>query len=151
MDDDPEHIVKLLEKQDKLIEKEGYKKAPHILIILDDIVQSNTFLKHEVLNKIAFSGTWSKISCIITSQSYVQIPRRIRLNAHSVILFHGLTDTELERFCSEHASPYLSKQKFCEMIKYSLEEPFSFMFYNRTNPNKKEAYRKKFDKILKIK
>ncbi len=150
MDDDPSKIVEILEQQDKDIKEKGYEKADHVLLILDDIVQSNTFLKHEILNKIAFSGTWSKVSCYITSQSYVQIPRRIRLNAHSVLLFHGLTETELDRFCDEHASPYLNKKDFREMIKFSLSEPYSFLFYNRTNPNKKEAYRKGFSSILAI-
>lgn len=150
MDDDPEKLVEILEEQDKQIKDKGYEKADHILIILDDIVQSNSFLKHPVLSKIAFSGTWSKTSCIITTQSYVQIPRRIRLNAHSILLFHGLTETELDRFCDEHASPYLNKKSFRNMIKYALDDPYSFLFYNRTNPNKKEAYRKNFDVILTI-
>jgi len=151
MDDDPERIVAILEEQDNTIKEKGFEKADHVLIILDDIVQSNTFLKHEILNKIAFSGTWSKVSTIITSQSYVQIPRRIRLNAHAVLLFHGLTETELDRFCDEHASPYLNKRAFRDMIKYALNEPYSFLFYNRTNPNKKQAYRQGFETILKIK
>ena len=151
MDDDPAKLVKILNNQDEKIKNDGFEEADHVLVILDDIVQSKSFLKHPILNKIAFSGSWSKVSCMITSQSYCEIPRRIRLNIHSILLFHGLTNTELERFCLEHQSPYLTKEKFNNVIKYCLAEPFSFLFYNRTNPDKKKAYRKGFKEILRIK
>ena len=149
-DDDPEKLQQILNEQDKIIEKDGFDCAPHCLVILDDIIQSNSFLKHPVLQKIAFSGTWSKTSCIIASQNYVSIPRRIRLNAHCILLFHGLTDSEIDRFCDEHTSPFLEKNKFKNVVKFAIEDPYQFLFFNRTNPNKKEAYRRGFLDILKV-
>ena len=150
MDDDPTHLERILAEQDKTIAEKGYDRAKHVLIILDDIVQSNTFLKHQILNKVAYSGTWSKISCIITTQNYNHIPRRLRLNIHSILLFHGITDSEIQRFCEEHASAYMSKKDFVGMVKYALSNQYDFLFYNRTNPNKREAYRRNFEEILRI-
>lgn len=148
--DDPEKLAEIVEIQKKFIKDNGFKKAPHILFILDDVVQSGSFLRHPVLRELAFAGTHFKASCWISTQSYKAIPRAIRINCHSLILYHGLTDGELDRFAEEHQSAYLNKKDFIKLVKYAIDEPYSFLFVNCTIPNKKKMFRKGFEQILVI-
>lgn len=149
-DDDPTKIEKIITAQKKFIETSGFKEAPHILVLLDDCAQSRTFFSHKIMDELAFAGTHSKISTWITTQNYVSIPKRIRKNVHSCILMSGLTASEIGRFVEEHQSPYLKKKEFTDMVLHAVRDPYSFIFYDRTNPEKKKAYRKGFQTILSI-
>lgn len=150
-DGDPEKLVEIISAQKSFIEKYKFKKAPHILVLLDDMVQDRKFFRHPAMRELAFAGTHMKISTWITSQSYVEIPRAIRINCHSLILFHGMKESEYTRFVDEYQSPYMSKNDFIAMVKYALADPYSFMFVNCTHPNKRLAFRKGWDTILEIK
>ena len=148
LEDDPTKLEELYAKQKSCIKKLGFKRTPHVLIILDDIVQSKTFLKSKVLTDIFFGGTHSKFSLWILSQNYMSVPRRLRMNCHSMLLFHGVCGTEIERFSDEWQSPYLKKNDFTDLVNYAIEEPYSFLFVNGTNPNKKKQFRLGFNEGL---
>lgn len=148
MKDDPEDIVRLVEKQKEEIKAHGFKKAKHILIILDDCAQSNKFMRHPILQELAFAATHSKISVWMTTQSYMQISRRIRINVHYMILCHGLTDGEFIRFAAEYQSPYETKEEFIRKMKWALDEQYSFIFVNNKIPDKHYKFRKGFNEII---
>tara|TARA_R110000851_G_scaffold18394_2_gene57848 strand:- start:937 stop:1674 length:738 start_codon:yes stop_codon:yes gene_type:complete len=150
LDDDPTKLEELYEKQKSNIKSLGFKRTPHVLVILDDIVQSKTFLKSKVLTDIFFGGTHSKFSLWILSQNYMSVPRRLRMNTHSMLLFHGVNNTEIERYSDEHQSPYLKKNDFTELVNFALSEPYSFLFLNKTNPDKHKAFRLGFSEGLVI-
>jgi len=149
-DDDPEKLFELYERNKKMVKDLGYKRAPHTLFILDDIVQSNTFMNSKVLRDVFFGGTHAKCSLWLLTQHYKSVPKRLRMNCHAMICCHGLNKQEIEAFSEEWQSAYLDKNQFKNIVEYALEDPYSFMFVNATNPNKKEMYRKKFDEILVI-
>ena len=149
-DDDPEKLTKLYEVNKKAVKDLGFKRAPHTLFILDDIVQSNKFMNSKILTDIFFGGTHAKCSLWCLSQNWMSIPRRLRMNSHAVILCHGVNNTEIERFATEWQSAYLKKNEFIKLVEYCLDKPYSFMFVNGTNPNKKEMYRCGFDSVLVI-
>ena len=86
----------------------------------------------------------------LVSQHYKSCPLRLRQNFHSIILCHGLTYQEKEKYVDEWQSPNLTKKEFIALVDYALEEPYSFLFMNATNPDKKQMYRKRFDEILNI-
>jgi len=145
-----EILTEIVQKQENYIDEHEFKKAPHILIICDDVISSKPFMKNPTLSKLAFMGTHMKFSTWIISQDYHSLPKAIRMNVHGVIIIHGVKEKEIESFIDEHASAFLSRNQMRQLIKHAIEEPYSFLFYNCTNPNKKEAYRKNFDKVLKI-
>ncbi len=149
-DDDPEQLFKLYERNKKIVKDLGFKRAPHTLFILDDIVQSNKFMNSKVLRDVFFGGTHAKCSLWLLTQHYKSVPKRLRMNCHAMICCHGLNKQEIEAFSEEWQSAYLDKNQFKNLVEYSLKDPYSFMFINDTNPNKKEMYRKKFDEILVI-
>jgi hypothetical protein len=149
-DDNPEVLEKIYQRNKKLVDDLGFKRTPNVLFILDDIIQSKKFMNSSVLSELFFSGSHAKCSVWILTQNYMSIPRRMRMNAVGIIICHGLNNTEKERFSDEWQSAYLDKKEFMNLINYCLDKPYSFMFVNRDNPNKKEMYRCGFDTILEI-
>jgi len=147
-DDDPGKLEELYERNKRMVKDLGFKSACHTLFILDDIVQSNTFMNSKVLRDVFFGGTHAKCSLWLLTQHWKSVPKRLRMNPHAVILCHGINKQELESFTEEWQSPYLKKEEFKNLVEYAIKQPYSFMFVNATNPNKKEMYRKTFDEIL---
>jgi hypothetical protein len=148
--EEPDKLKELYNYNKKAVKSVGFDKAPHTLFILDDIVQSNIMMNSKVLRDLFFGGTHAKCSVWLVSQHYKSCPLRLRQNFHSIILCHGLTYQEKERFVEEWQSAYLTKKEFMALVDYALEEPYSFLFMNATNPNKKKMFRKKFDEVLEI-
>jgi hypothetical protein len=149
-DDNPDKLRELYEINKKSVKSVGFKRTKHVLFILDDIVQSNTFMNSKIMTDIFFGGTHAKCSLWLLSQNYMSVPRRLRMNCHALILCHGVNNTEIERFATEWQSAYLKKDEFIKLVEYCLDKPYSFMFVNATNPNKKEMYRCGFNSILVI-
>jgi hypothetical protein len=146
--EEPEKLKELYDNNKKAVKTMGFDKAPHTLFILDDIVQSNIMMNSKVLRDLFFGGTHAKCSVWLVSQHYKSCPLRLRQNFHAVILCHGLTHQEKEKYVEEWQSAHLNKKEFLQVVNYALDEPYSFLFMNATNPNKKKMYRKKFDEVL---
>tara|TARA_R110000868_G_C10949856_1_gene767729 strand:+ start:2676 stop:3440 length:765 start_codon:yes stop_codon:yes gene_type:complete len=143
-EDDPEDLVEIYNTQKAAIKKLGFKRAPHILIVLDDIVQSKNYMNSKVLKEIFFGGTHNKVSTWLLSQNYVSVPRRLRVNCHALLLFHGSNATELDRFQEEFQTQHMDKKAFRAKVEHTISEPYSFIFCNRTNPNKKKMFLRNF-------
>jgi hypothetical protein len=147
-DDDPAKLRKILSKQKELVNTDKFETIPHILIILDDMAQSRTFLRSKTLQELAFASTHAKISIWITTQSYMQVPRNIRINAHAILLFSGCKLSEVNRFEDEYGSQYLNKRDFRKLVQYCIKDQYEFLFCNNTNPNRAEKYSKGFHEKL---
>lgn len=149
-DDDPSKVQSILDQQKKLIENDKFEHVPHILIILDDIIQSRTFLRSKVLSELAFAGTHSKISTWIATQSYMAVPRNIRVNCHACLLFSGCKLSELDRYESEWGSQYLNKKQFRKLVQYALRDNYDFLFANNCNPDRSRKFMKGFHEAILI-
>ena len=149
-DDDPSKVQSILDQQKKLIENDKFEHVPHILIILDDIIQSRTFLRSKVLSELAFAGTHSKISTWIATQSYMAVPRNIRVNCHACLLFSGCKLSELDRYESEWGSQYLNKKQFRKLVQYALRDNYDFLFANNCNPDRSRKFMKGFHEAIVI-
>lgn len=147
-DDNPKTLERILDAQKDIIEKDGFKKAPKLCFLLDDIISSNKFMNSKPLRDLFYGGTNFKCTTFIMTQSYVKILRSLRINAHSLFLFHGLTDTELIRFAEEHRPAGMSRDDFLRMTNSAIIEPYSFLFCNCSIPDKTKKFRKGFDIIL---
>ena len=150
-EDKPELLEEIIVKQKKAIEANGFKKTERKLIIIDDCAQSATFLKSKALTTLAFAATHYRVSVWITSQSYTQIPRRVRINCHYLALFHGARKSEIDRFMDEYESPYLTKKEMQQLVKGATDEQFSFLFVNNNVPDKSVQFRQNFNNILRLK
>lgn len=150
LENDPQQLADLYAKQKRAMSSLGFKRTPHVLFILDDIVQSKKFMNAPVLSDIFFGGTHSKCSLWLLSQNYMSVPRRLRMNCHSLILCHGVNNTEIERFSDEWQSAYMLKKEFMDVVKYALTEKYSFLFVNGTHPDKRLMFRRGFNDVLAI-
>jgi len=149
-DDNPENVRKILNKQKRLVEEKPFGEVPHILLILDDIIQSRKFLRSNVIAELAFAATHSKISIFLATQSYMAVPREIRVNAHAVILFSGVKLSEINRFEDEYGSQYLNKKDFRKLVQHAIKDNYDFLVCNNTNPNRAEKYSKGFHQKIVI-
>lgn len=146
--EDPDKLRELYERNKELVKNRGFDNSPHTLFILDDIVQSKVMMNSPTIRDIFFGGTHAHCSLWLLTQHWKSVPKRLRMNPHAVIICHGVNKQEIESFAEEWASSYLEVKEFKQLVEYALEEPYSFMFVNATNPNKKEMYRKGFNEIL---
>lgn len=148
--DNPLIVRRIYQEQMDTVKKKGFKAAPHTLIIFDDIIQSPLFLKNEILRDIYFGGTHSKMSTYLLAQNYMSIPRMLRMNAHAAIICHGINKSEIVRIGREWTCGLINEREFDQLINYALDAPYSFIFINRTIPDKRDMYRKGFGRILRI-
>jgi hypothetical protein len=80
-------VQRIWAEQDAIIAKHGKAKAVHILMIFDDTVTSLSNNPKSLLRRLFFQGRHSKISTIVTSQSYTALPRAVRTNADTAVFF----------------------------------------------------------------
>jgi hypothetical protein len=110
----------------KLI-SETYGKAfsDKILLIFDDIIESKFFTK-EIMKKLMFKSRHYNVSMIITSQSYFQLPKALRLNMSYNLVFETGNRKELERIYEENNGG-LSNKGFFQMMSDIFDIPFNFL------------------------
>ena len=116
-DGDPKKLAKIIKTQKEIVKNDGFERAPKILFIMDDMISEPSFMNSRPLKELFFAGTHFKCSCFVTSQSYVKIPRSLRINCHFLLLFHGITESEINRFSAEHQPPQLKKNQFINMTE----------------------------------
>lgn len=146
---DEEYLEKLCNKQKAFIENNGILKAKNVLIIFDDILSRQKFLNSKILIKLVTECRHYNISCIFNTQSYMKIPRTVRLNCRGLVLFPSSLG-EVVKFAEEQCLPNISQRDFIKAIQFITEKPYQFVFINNDAPND-EKLRMNFNKIIKIK
>lgn len=127
--------------QEEAVESKGKNKAPKVLLIMDDVVSYNEFLRSKTLLRFAVMSRHWNVSLIIMSQAYHRIPKSIRLQMTCVIYFKG-SNKEQEVLAEDFGAPGLSKKQFIAKINYATEERFNFMFVDINRPLNMGRYRK---------
>lgn len=146
-DDDPKILKKIVDTQKNNCER-NFKKSPFVLIILDDVISSTRFLNCKALKDLFFGGTNFKTSVFVCTQSYVKIPRSLRINNSSITLYHGLVGSELERFADEYRPAEMKEKDFISMVKHAIKEPYSYLFCNNLIADKTKIFRKNHNVLL---
>jgi septin family protein len=149
IDPTEEKLDEILKKQEKLIQQHGIEKVgknSKVLIIFDDIVSNQNFLKSAAMIKLATMGRHFLISSIINTQSYTKIPRAIRLQANAIILFPS-SNNEVKLMADDITPPHCSKKTFMKLIEYATEGKHDFLFVNNFDPVH-TRFRKGFQQYL---
>ena len=71
------------------------------------------------------------ISLVLISQSYIKVPRTIRLNAAHYFIMKISNERELQQIASNHLSD-IDFKDFMKLYKYYTKEPFSFFVNDKT-------------------
>lgn len=143
-----EIIEEIITSQKEHIAKRGKRFSPQILIILDDIVTNKT-LKSKTIKDLLFYGRHYLISIIISSQSYKEINRPLRLQATNIALFKPSQD-EIKRVAEENSNVFIDNRELSNIIKEATKERFSFFHINKQR-EPEDWYRIGFDKQIIIK
>ena len=122
----------------------GKDKAPHELVIFDDAIADVKFLNSQDFLKVFVAGRHGNISCMVMTQSYVKVPRSVRMQITALAMFPSRV-TEIERLCDEHGPVNMSKNDFISMVKYAIAktegEKYPFFFLDTCQPEERRFRR----------
>ena len=91
------------------------EKAPKVLIIFDDAIAESSLLSSKEFFKVFIQGRHFGISLMIMSQSYMQIPRKCRIQSTHVAMFPSKL-SEIERLYTDLGPKEMSKREFSSMV-----------------------------------
>lgn len=115
----------------------GKENAPHDLVIIDDVIASTKFMNSDEFLQVFIAGRHGNISIFLMTQSYMKIPRSVRMQITALAMFPS-RDTEIMRLHTEHGPISMSKEQFRKMVKYAIEklpeEQFPFFFVDTCQP-----------------
>jgi hypothetical protein len=114
---DIEYIKSQIEKKDE--------KQP-ILVVLDDCVQF--FNNHSVLNNLPQLSRHYKISFIVSTQSYMALPVRLRKNASEYLIFRIYNEKDRKAIDEEIGSEY---ENFMQLYEEATKDKYNFLFLNK--------------------
>lgn len=130
-------IRKILKQQEKKVKKLGKGKAPKILVIYDDTVGDNKIISSPEFLISFIRGRHFCVSCIVMTQSYMKIPRSVRLQATAVMVFPSFR-SEIEKLYEEHGPYQLSRKEWYTMVmdamKKTENEKYPFFMIDTTKP-----------------
>jgi len=130
------------EEYNKLDEKEAN------LFIFDDVAFLSNFSrpnKRNIIDEILCSGRHKSAYCIVLSQKYTHMNENLRANnCTCLIMFFGLIQKELTRIYIENFSSIMEEDKFNNLIREHLNEPYKFIVYDKKH---NKIYNSEFELI----
>jgi len=116
--------------------------------IVDDMIGSNIFKNGRsaftnlvIRNRHVIPG-----NIIIATQSIMQIPKTIRLNANLIAMFKFANKKMVLDDIHPTVSAYVTEEKLMELYEYATQEPHDALVIDSTGS--KIIFKKNFDKIL---
>ena len=126
---------------------DGFKCShPRTLLVFDDCVDNEKFIKSQILKTLFYRSRHAHITVWIGSQYLRAIPKSLRANSQHIITLRP-TKADLEIINEEFNDTSLDKKQFMSLIKYATKEPYSFLNINRTQQLNKR-YMKNFEQYL---
>lgn len=142
---DLDKINEIMLKQQQEVNDKGIYRAKKVLIIIDDLITSK-LIKSPLLQTLFFRGRHYSISLMISSQSYMSLPRPLRLNLTAISLF-APNRTEIKRFSDEQESSLIDNKKLEQITKMITSKRYNFIYINR-QANLEDQYRENLNNII---
>ncbi len=143
-DFDEEKVKSIMDKQEKIIQEETFKKSPKVLLVFDDILSNQKFLKSKTLTRLATANRHFNISYIFCSQYYKKLPAVVRVNARYYMIFPS-SMSECEKIAEELCPPQMSKKQFIKYLQHATSKKYSFLSINANSEN---PLRRLFENVL---
>ena len=153
-----EKIASILNTQRDIVEscrKRGVK-APHVLLILDDmgdytdIMQARKGAKigGSWMTTLATKGRYFQVSWLVTCQKFNQIGRVIRSNVRNLLVWRQRNAKEVESLCEE-LSGWYSKDTVLQMYEHATSAAdYSFLLIRLDVKKAEDAFWLRFEKRL---
>lgn len=140
-------VEKIMALQQGIIKKFGKRKAPPILLIFDDVLDSGALSWHSLLETIFIRGRHLNISIIIVSQHINRISRTMRLNADYFAYFKPSNMSELDDFLKQFVDRRNRDAMYAE-LKRIFSIPHTFIFVDNKIKDPQMRYREGFNKPI---
>jgi len=141
-----EAIYEKAEARCKGLQDSGMAKSKRILIIFDDCIAESKFMNSPELLKMNVQGRHCNISNMMLTQSYMKVPRSVRLQATDIIFFPSNL-SEVDRVSKEHCPPNTSSNDFRKLVLHATKEKHHFLFMCKRK-EVPERFRRNFDTML---
>lgn len=125
-----ELLTKIFDKQTELVNRTGKANSPKILLIFDDFIHTN-LVDSGIMFKCAIQSRHLNITPIFLSQTFFQIPKKIRMQSNYLFIF-GLTNTELRELCKRWCPSSVTVKEYSKVLSGIIEQPHGFVYLNRT-------------------
>lgn len=150
-DPEPEDIQHILDIQGKCIKEKGLLNSPKVLIILEDIVDKQKFIKSTPFRSLFIKPRQNGLSVWLLSQYLNLIPKSCRLQAMNLYLFKQERAGQ-EIICEQYCPAGLKKDQFLKLIEQATQptedEPNPFLHINQRVKDKNEKFRRNLDTII---
>lgn len=134
--------------------KEHKRRLGQILVILDDIIDNREVVhssSDSILNTLFIRGRHSGISVWFSSQKFkLSIPRIVRLNCSHYIIFRLGQKSERDDVLAEF-SALTDMNTLLDIYTDATNEPYSFLYIDRTQHDLNKIFHKKFNQVYTIK
>ena len=143
-DFDETAIQEIMQDQKDIIKRYGKTKAPHILLVFDDLIAHMPLSKQSLLIKLFFSARHWKISLILTTQSYKHTPKAVRLNSSHMMIFK----------CNNKEKTQIGEEQvvdipvFDAVYEIATKEPYSFLYVDNSKPIRERFYVRFEERII---
>lgn len=129
------------------------QSSDKVLVIFDDAIAESKLINSPEFLKIFIQGRHYNISSMVMTQSYMRVPRSVRLQATHLSMFPSRS-TEIDRVFTEFGPKDLSKNEFTEMVQYAIRpeagDEFPFLHVDAF-ASEKVRFRRNFTNTLEIK
>ena len=115
---------------DEIMDTSQYPIDNRKIVVFDDLVNSNDKIQSKIANHFT-DGRHHCISPIYLSQSYYDVPQKIRLNCSHMILYQPSTKNNLQMIARENL---LNPNLFDKLKKYE------FLFVDKENRSVKKNF-----------
>jgi hypothetical protein len=134
---DGSRLMEIFEKGIRQCKAVGKINCPPQLVIIDDAITDTKFLASPGFLKLFVAGRHANISVFAMTQSYVKLPRSVRLQATAISFFPS-RPTEIERLYDEHGPVSMNKKQFMGMVMDAIAptaaDKFPFFFIDVNAP-----------------
>jgi hypothetical protein len=127
-------------------------KADKVLIIFDDAIAESKLINSSEFLKVFIQGRHYGISSMVMTQSYMRVPRSVRLQATHISMFPSRT-TEMDRLFHEFGPKSMSRADFIEMIHFATtpteDDHFPFVHVDAFAPES-IRFRRNFTDVIQL-
>ena len=115
----------------KNIEDYNPIKKHKVLIIFDDVIADmiNNNKLNPIVTKLFIRGRKLNISIVFITQSYLKVPKDVRLNSAHFFIMKIPNKRELQQIALNHFKDFMNIYKKCT------KEPYSFLVNDTTLPS----------------
>ena len=137
MDDISEKVgygVMEIKTADEIMDTEEYPNNNRKIVVFDDLINCCDKIQSKIANHYS-DGRHHNISPIYLSQSYYDVPQKIRLNSSHMLLYPPAT---------KNHSNLIGKENRIDPNSFDKLMPFEFLFIDKEN----KTCKKNFDEIV---